>query len=228
MDFNWLLTQLPLLVKGIWVTLELMTLSLLFGIIFALLLTWLSYSRIAVISWLVYVYTFIIRGTPLLVQMFLIYYGSGQFDFIRNSWLWNILQSPFACAILALSLNSAGYCVILFRGIIQSIPPGEFEACRALGMSKVQLILAIMAKRFTRLVLPAYSNEVIIILKSTSLASTITIMDLMGVTRQIIAETYATISYLIVAGICYLTINLLIIKAFRFIEHKLAVIKPNY
>jgi arginine transport system permease protein len=224
MDFNWLLTQLPTLFRGIVVTLQLMVLSLLCGLLFALFLTWLSYSRIIFIRGLVYLYTFVIRGTPLLVQMFLIYYGSGQFDLIRDSWLWSILQHPFACAVLALSLNSAGYCVILFRGIIRAIPSGEIEACRSLGMSQLQLILSVMAKRFAGLVMPAYSNEVIIILKSTSLASTIAIMDLMGVTREIIAETYATIPYLIVAGACYLVINLVIIRLFRFIEKKLALV----
>ncbi|MBY0380149.1 MAG: ABC transporter permease subunit [Burkholderiales bacterium] len=224
MDFNLLLSQVPQLISGISMTLGLMFFALVMGLLLALILTIISYSRIRIISMIIYLYTFIIRGSPLLVQIFIIYYGSGQFDFIENSFLWDILKHPFWCAVIALSINSSAYCVVLFRGTINSIPKGEFEACKALGMSRIQMITRVIAGRFIRRVLPAYSNEVVIVLKSTSLASTITIMDLMGVTHEFISDTYATIPYLLIAGICYLLINMIIIRLFRVLENSMHVL----
>ena len=218
MDFNSLLNQVPQLIGGISMTLGLMIFALVIGLLLAVILTIISYSKIKIIGAIIYLYTFIIRGSPLLVQIFLIYYGSGQFDFIQSSFLWDILKHPFWCAVIGLSINSSGYCIVLFRGIINSIPKGEFEACKALGMSRIQMITKIISGRFIRMALPAYSNEVIIVLKSTSLASTITIMDLMGVTREFISDTYATIPYLLIAGVCYLLINVIIIRLFRIVE----------
>lgn len=223
MVFNTLIAQIPSLLSGLVITIELMICSLLLGVILAIFLTLNSYSKIKLVKYIIYVYTFIIRGTPLLVQIFIIYYGAGQFNFIKDSILWNVLKYPFGCAVITLALNSAGYCVILFRGMIEAIPKGEFEACTALGMTKFQMILSVIVKRFIQIVLPAYSNEVIIILKSTSLASTITLMDLMGVTREMASETYATIPYLVVAGVCYLIINLIIIKTFKSVENVLRI-----
>lgn len=218
MDVKTIFQQLPAILSGAFITIELMLLALLVGLLLALILTLCSYSRFKLVRFLIYAYTFIIRGSPLLVQIFIIYYGSSQFDFIRDSWLWNIFRQPFWCAVIALSINSSGYCIVLFKGTIDAIPSGEFEACKALGMSRLQMAFRIIAGRFVGLVLPAYSNEVIIILKSTSLASTITIMDLMGVTHNLIAETYATLPYLLVAGLCYLALNTIIIKLFKIFE----------
>ncbi len=223
MDIKAILHQILEFANGIGITISLMLLGLILGLAIALFLTLVSYSKSKTIQLLVYVYTFIIRGTPLLVQIFIIYYGSGQLDFIRNSFLWSILKHPFGCAVVALAINSSGYCVALFRGMINSIPKGEFEACKALGMSRLQMSFKIIAGRFIRITIPAYSNEVIIILKSTSLASTITLMDLMGVTHELIAETYSTLPYLLIAGVCYLLINLIIIKIFKHIEKSIYI-----
>lgn len=223
MGINFILTHLQAFISGAVVTVELMVLALACGLILALFLTICSYSKYKAVKFLIYIYTFFIRGTPLLVQIFIIYYGSSQFDVIRNSFLWSILKHPFGCAVIALAINSSGYCVALFRGLINSIPKGEFEACRALGMSKLQMAFRVIAGRFIRIGLPAYSNEVIIILKSTSLASTITIMDLMGVTHELISETYRTIPYLIVAGGFYLLMNMIIIKLFKMLEKSVEI-----
>ena len=221
MDVKSLFHQISQFASGICITLELMIFALSLGLILALFLTICSYSKFKVIKYAIYLYSFLIRGTPLLVQIFIIYYGSSQFDFIRNSFLWDILKHPFGCAVIALAVNSSGYCIALFKGMINSIPRGEFEACKALGMSNVQMAIKVIFGRFIRITLPAYSNEVIIILKSTSLASTITIMDLMGVTREIISATYSTIPYLITAGVCYLIINIIIMKIFKIMEKSL-------
>lgn len=223
MDTKFILSDLQVFISGTVITIELMVLALACGLILALFLTICSYSKYKAVKSLIYIYTFFIRGTPLLVQIFIIYYGSSQFDVIRDSFIWNILKHPFGCAVIALALNSSGYCVALFRGLINSVPKGEFEACRALGMSNLQMSFRIIAGRFIRIALPAYSNEVIIVLKSTSLASTITIMDLMGVTHELISETYRTIPYLIIAGSFYLLMNMIIIKLFKMLEKSVAI-----
>nr|HMT03366.1 ABC transporter permease subunit [Burkholderiales bacterium] len=127
-----------------------------------------------------------------------------------------------ACAVIALALNTSAYSFELFRGAISAIPYGEIEACQALGLSKLQMLRKVIAPRAIRLVLPAYSNEVIIILKSTTLASTITLMDIMGVIHAFISQTYLTASYLLLAGSIYLFLNLIIINIFRYIEGRLS------
>ena len=221
LNTNILWQATPQIATGVVITLELMICTLIIGLLMAVILTTLSYLNIKPINALIKTYCFFIRGTPLLVQLFLIYYGSSQFDFIRDSVLWNILKQPFVCAVIALAINTSAYSTELFRGIISTIPKGEIEACQALGLSKIQMLVKIISGRAIRIALPAYSNEVIIILKSTSLASTITLMDLMGITNQLISDTYSTIPFLLFAGIIYLALNLVLIKTFSIIENKL-------
>ncbi len=221
-DTKILWQSIPQIATGMVTTLELMICALIIGLLLALILTMCSYLNLKIINIILKAYTFIIRGTPLLVQIFIIYYGSSQFDFIRNGILWNILKEPFACAVIALALNTSAYSFELFRGAISAIPYGEIEACQALGLSKLQMLRKVIAPRAIRLVLPAYSNEVIIILKSTTLASTITLMDIMGVIHAFISQTYLTASYLLLAGSIYLFLNLIIINIFRYIEGRLS------
>ncbi len=211
------------LFSGAAITLELMALALLIGLSLALMLTLLSESHRVYLKAPVDVFVFIIRGTPLLVQIFIIYYGSGQFAWLRETFLWTVLKAPFGCAVIALALNTSAYTTVLLRGAIRSIPKGEIEACYALGFSRWQMLHRIVIPRAFRLALPAYSNEVVMILKGTSLASTITLMDLMGVTRHISAITYETIPLFIMAGIIYLILNGLIMAAFRRLEKKARV-----
>lgn len=222
LNTNILWQTAPQIAAGVGITLELMICTLIIGLFMAVVLTILSYLNIKPVNMLIKTYCFFIRGTPLLVQLFLIYYGSSQFDFIRDSIFWNILKQPFACAVVALAINTSAYSTELFRGIINTIPRGEIEACQALGLSKLQMLIKIISGRAIRLALPAYSNEVIIILKSTSLASTITLMDLMGITNQLISQTYSTIPFLLFAGVIYLGLNLVLIKIFRIIETRLS------
>lgn len=215
-----IISYLPTLLFGTVTTLEVMACSLLFGLLLAVLFTLLSRSHYAFIKTPVDILVFFIRGTPLLVQIFLIYYGSGQFTWLRESSLWIILKEPFACAVIAFSLNTSAYTKVLLSGAIDSIPHGEIEACHALGMNKWHMLKNIILPRAFRIALPAYSNEVIMILKGTALASTITLMDLMGTTQRLIAQTYETIPLLILAGIIYLLLNGLLVGVFKFLEHK--------
>ncbi len=206
------------ILQGTWMTLQLVICSLLLGATAALILT-LAYETKR--KWLqapINIFTFLIRGTPLLVQIFLIYYGTSQFEWLRNSAAWIILQKPFACAILALGVNTCAYTTVLFCGAIKSVPAGEIEACKALGMSWFLMMRKIIFPRAFRIALPAYSNEVVMVLKGTSLASTITILDLMGVTQRIISQTYAAVEFLLLAGIIYLALNAVVIALFRAAE----------
>ena len=206
------------LANGLAITLLLMFSALILGGFLALLMTLCVISKRVYLKLPVEIFVFFIRGTPLLVQIFLIYFGLGQFDWIRASPLWFVLQAPFACAVIAFALNTSAYTTALLKGAIASVPETEVVACEALGMSRALMLRRIIFPRAMRIALPAYSNEVIMILKGTSLASTITILDLMGVTNQIIAQTYQTLPFLCLAGVIYLIVNAIIIRIFGLLE----------
>jgi len=214
------LSHLIEIVNGIGMTLLLTLAALILGGFLACLMTLCLISPVIYLKAPVASFIFFIRGTPLLVQIFLIYFGLGQFDWLRESPLWFILREPFGCAVIALALNTSAYTAVLFKGAIDSVPQGEILACKALGMSRTLMLKRVIFPRAMRIVLPAYSNEVVIILKSTSLVSTITLLDLMGVTNQIIAENYQTLPFLCLAAAIYLTLNVTIMGVFRHAEKK--------
>src|SRR5579871_5320449 len=201
------ISYLPELWHGLIITLILMVASLIVGFVLSVCMTAASRSDIYLLRKLVGLIVYFIRGTPLLVQLFLIYYGASQFEWVRESALWFILREPLSCAIIALSINTACYTTVLLQGAINSVPTNEIAACEAIGMSKWLAFRRIIFPRAMRIALPAYSNEIIIILKSTSLASTITLLDLMGVTQELIARTYQTVEFYIIAGAVYLLLN---------------------
>jgi arginine transport system permease protein len=213
-----IINALPAMTSGLLMTLELMICALLVGLLLAIVFTLCSATGSAILKAPVNALIFFIRGTPLLVQIFIIYYGSGQWAWLRTTFLWDILRHPFGCATLALAINSAAYTTALLVGAINSVPRGEIEACQVLGFSRWQMLCRVILPRAWRMALPAYSNEVIMVLKGTSLASTITLLDLMGVMRQMIARTYEVLPYFIVAGIFYLCLNALIIGIFKILE----------
>ncbi|ENC6731792.1 arginine ABC transporter permease ArtM [Vibrio navarrensis] len=207
------------LLQGLASSLELTVASLLVGCILSLLMTTTLILRVPVLHWLSRGLITLFTGTPLLVQIFLIYYGPGQFDWIRDSFLWHWFSQPWFCAMLALALNTAAYSTLLFKGAFNAIPSGQWQACRALGMDKIRTLQVLLPYALRRAV-PAYSNEVILVFKGTSLASTITIMDLMGYAQRINAQTYDTLTVFGVAGAFYLTINAILTLLFRQIEKK--------
>ncbi|KAA0595302.1 octopine/nopaline transport system permease protein [Azospirillum lipoferum] len=215
---NWTLMwdSLPRLLAALPLTLQLVTLALAFGAVlaFATALLRLSGNRVAVA--LTSAYSFVFRGTPLLVQIFLIYYGLSQIEFIRDSFLWPVLSQPMWCAILALALNTGAYTAEILRGAIETVPQGQVEAARACGMSRLRVFRRIVLPVAIRQMLPAYGNEVILMVKASSLASTITMMEITGVARRMIAQTFAVFEIFIVAGILYLLINFI---ATRLIKH---------
>ncbi|NJI10604.1 arginine ABC transporter permease ArtM [Aeromonas veronii] len=207
------------LLGGLVTTLELTLFSLLLGIVLAALMTWVLELRLPVATQLVQLWVLLFTGTPLLIQIFLIYYGPGQFEWLKASPLWPLLKQPWFCAVLALGLNTAAYSTRLFKGALDAIPAGEVEACRALGFNGRQT-LWMKVRHAARHLVPAYSNEVILVLKGSSLASTITIMDIMGLAQGLNAQTYDTLEVFGVAGGLYLAMNGLLTIGFRWCEKR--------
>ncbi|MFB2702962.1 arginine ABC transporter permease ArtM [Aeromonas veronii] len=207
------------LLGGLVTTLELTLFSLLLGIVLAALMTWVLELRLPVATQLVQLWVLLFTGTPLLIQIFLIYYGLGQFEWLKASPLWPLLKQPWFCAVLALGLNTAAYSTRLFKGALDAIPAGEVEACRALGFNGRQT-LWMKVRHAARHLVPAYSNEVILVLKGSSLASTITIMDIMGLAQGLNAQTYDTLAVFGVAGGLYLAMNGLLTIGFRWCEKR--------
>ena len=218
MDFSVVVEYFPRLLEGAWVSLQLVLISIVLGGIFALPIALARISPVAWIRAIPFAYIFFFRGTPLLVQIFLVYYGASQFDAVRDSFLWPILREPYWCAIIAFTLNTSAYTAEIFRGAIQAIPQGEVEACKVIGMTKFQMYRRVLLPRAFGIVLPAYGNEIILMLKGSALASTITILDLTGMARTIIARTYTPMEIFLAAGAIYLVISIVIIAIFRQIE----------
>jgi len=197
--------------------------SVIAGLIFALPLGIARASRHFPVRALPYAYIFFFRGTPLLVQLFLVYYGMAQFDAVRQSALWPYLRDPYWCAIITMTMHTAAYIAEIIRGAIQNVPHGEIEAARALGMSRSQALLHIILPRATRIGLPAYSNEVILMLKASALASTITLLELTGMARKIAARTYMHEEMFLTAGLIYLVIAFILMQGFKALERWLRV-----
>ncbi|CAO3350645.1 ABC transporter permease [Azospirillum sp. A26] len=220
---NWQLMwdSLPRMLGGLTLTLQLIVGSLALGALVAFGVALLRLSGNRVVETLAAAYVFVFRGTPLLVQIFLVYYGLGQFEFIRDSILWPFLREPYWCAILALTLNTGAYTSEVLRGAILSVPQGQVEAARACGMSRALAFRRIVLPVAIRQMLPAYGNEVILMVKATSLASTITLMEVTGIARRMIAQTFAVFELFIVAGVIYLVLNFIATRLIKFAEWRL-------
>jgi octopine/nopaline transport system permease protein len=221
MDPGFMAETFLTLVAGVPLTLKLAFLSVALGAVIALVLALMRLSGVAGLDWIARSYVFVFRGTPLLVQIFLIYYGLGQFSWIRTSLLWPFLREPFWCAVLALTLNTASYSSEIIRGGLLSVPAGQVEAARACGMSRSLLLRRIVLPLAVRLALPAYGNEIILMVKATSLASIITLMEISGLATKIISDTYRAVEVFIVAGAIYLAINFVLTRLVQFADHRL-------
>lgn len=222
MDWQFLNETFVSLVAAIPLTIELAVTSICLGAILALLLALARLSGVAALDWFARLYVFIFRGTPLLVQIFLIYYGLGQFPAVRHSVFWPFLRDPYWCAVLALTLNTAAYASEIIRGGLLSVPHGQVEAARACGMHRFLLFRRIVLPLAIRQALPGYGNEMISMVKATSLASIITLMEVTGVAAKIISETYRAIEVFVVSGAIYLALNFLLTRLIQFAEYRLS------
>ena len=220
MDFELMANSFPKLLNAAVVTLKLLSVSLVVGLLIGLLFAVLRLNKNIFINRFAYGYSYIFRGTPLLVQIFIIYFGLGQIESLRSSFLWVILKEPYWCAIIAFALNTGAYTSEILRSAFQTIKPGIIEAGKSLGISNKIIFYKIQIPVAIRQSLPAYGNEIILMLKGPSLASTVTLMDLTGVAKYIISTTFKPVEVFIVAGGIYLFITFLIHNLIGFLEKK--------
>jgi octopine/nopaline transport system permease protein len=221
MNFELMIETFPKLLSGLNLTIQLVTISLFIGFCLAIGLALLRLSNNTFLSFFAKTYVFYFRGTPLLVQIFLIYYGIAQFEIIRETFVWSFFKEAYWCGILALTLNTCAYSSEIIRGGIQSVAFGQIESAKSVGMSRFLLYRRIILPIAFRQALPAYGNEIILMVKATSLVSTITLMEVTGIARLIIAKTFSPVEVFIVAGLIYLTINFIVTRLVNFCEIKL-------
>lgn len=217
MELIW--DSLPRLFDGALLTIQITAISVAIGLLAAVPLALLRLSPNPFVRLPVYAYIFYFRGTPFIVQLFLIYYGSGQFrDTLEAVGLWVFFREAYFCAVLALTLNTAAYTAEIFRGAIQGVPFGEIEAARACGMSRGLLYRRIILPKALRLALPAYSNEVVFLLQTTSIVSIIALLDLTGVARVIIARSFEPYKLFLTAAVFYLVMTYGVLFVFKRVE----------
>lgn len=220
MDIDLIITSFPKLLGATLITLKLLLISLIIGVFLGFFFAILRMNKNIFINQFAYGYSYIFRGTPLLVQIFIIYFGLAQLEWLKNSFLWIILKDPYWCAIIAFSLNSGAYTSEIFRSAFQTIKPGMIEAGKSLGISNKIIFYKIQIPIAIRQSLPAYGNEMILMMKGTSLASTVTLMDITGVAQKIISTTFKPIEVFIIAGSIYLFMTFCINYLIKLLEKK--------
>ena len=221
MDFEVIVQNLPLYLQGLWTTIWMVAVSLLLGLVVSVPLAVMRTSRLPWVNWPVWCYTYVFRGTPQLVQLFVIYYGASQFDAIRNSFAWPLLSQAWFCALLTFVLNTAAYTTEIIRGAMQVTPLGEIEAARACGMSPMLMYRRILLPSAFRRALPAYGNEVIFVLHGSSIASVVTLLDLTGVARVVASRFYSPYEAYITAALFYFALTFTLVWLFRLIERRM-------
>ena len=220
MDLELMINSFPKLLYAAIITLKLLTVSLVIGLFIGLLFAILRLNKNTFVNKFAYGYSYLFRGTPLLVQIFIIYFGLGQIEYLRSTFLWIVLKEPYWCAIIAFALNTGAYTSEILRSAFQTIKPGIIEAGKSLGISRKIIFYKIQTPIAIRQSLPAYGNEIILMMKGTSLASTVTLMDLTGVAKYIISTTFKPIEVFIVAGGIYLFMTFVIHNVIKFLEKK--------
>jgi putative lysine/arginine/ornithine/histidine/octopine transport system permease protein len=222
MDFETFRSYLPMLAEGarttLWLTVA--TLLLGFALAFPVALCRNSARRVPRLFALTFVFAF--RGAPLLVLLFMIYYGAPEISLIRDTLLWSFFRSPIACAVLALSLNSAGYLSEIIAGALRAVPSGQIEAGRALGLNRIQVFRFVKAPNALRLGIRNYGNEAVFVLKGTSAASLVTVGDVMAASNQMYYQTFDPITPMLAAGVVYLAFVVVFTQVVRFVERRLA------
>jgi len=220
MDFDLMITSLPKLLSAAVITLKLLSASLIIGLCIGFLFAVLRLNKNPFINKFAYGYSYLFRGTPLLVQIFIIYYGLGQIEWLRSTFLWVILKEPYWCAIIAFALNTGAYTSEILRSAFQTIKPGIIEAGKSLGISSKIILYKIQIPVAIRQSLPAYGNEIILMMKGTSLASTVTLMDITGVAKHIVSTTYKPLEVFLLAGGIYLFMTFIIHSLIKYLEKK--------
>ncbi|WP_322995073.1 ABC transporter permease subunit [Castellaniella sp.] len=215
---------LPVLVEGFWVTLRIGLFAILFASVVGLVAALMRTSSSRLVSGTAFLYSTVFRGTPLLIQLFLLYYGIGTLEFVREqAALWWLFSDGARCAILAITLNSGAYMSEAIRGGLQSVPGGQIDAALSCGMSRFQVFHRIRFPLAIRQAFPAYSNELVLAIKGTSLASTIAVMELTGFARRLMSQSYLIMETFIIAGLLYLAINITLLGCAWLVERSLGL-----
>lgn len=222
MSWDVILDNLGRFADGAQLTLVLTLIALGVSFCLSVLLALLRNSHNLLLRNLVATYTLVFRGTPLLIQLFLIYYGLAQFEGLRQSFVWPWLSSPLICVLLAFVLNTTAYTTEIFAGGLRHLPPGEIEAARAYGMSPWTQARRILIPAMLSRSLTLYGNEAIMMLHATSLASTVTLMEITGVARNITLNYYIQFEPYVTAGGIYLALTFILVGLFRIAEHRWA------
>jgi len=220
MDFAVIIENLPLYFEGLWITIQLVVMALVLGLCLAIPMGIMAASRNPLIAGLPKAYIYFFRGTPLLVQAFLIYAGAGQFEAVRESVLWLVLKEAYWCALIAFALNTAAYTAEILRGAIEQTHFGEIEAARACGMSRGLMLRRIILPSAFRRALPAYGNEVIFMLHGSVIAGVITVVDLFGAAKIVNSRYFVPFESFIAAGVFYLCLTFLIVWVFKQAERR--------
>lgn len=222
MNWSWLAEYLPLFGKGIWLTIQLLVISMVLGLILAVPVGLVQVTGPKWLGAIAKGYCTLMRGTPLLVQLWLLYFGLGSvfsaYPEIRQSVFWPILREGYYYAILSFTLNEAGYGGEIMRGAFLSVPKGELEAARAFGMSPWKVLLRVWLPRAVRNVIPTLAGETVLMLKATPLAATVTVLDIFGVVRHAQQNYYIIYEPILVGGILYMVLTFIITRAFGHLE----------
>jgi octopine/nopaline transport system permease protein len=222
MDFDFISKTFVRLLAALPLTLSVWFFSVVLGALIAASVTWMRVSGVKPLELVARAYVMIFRGTPLLIQLFVVYYGLASLPAVRASFVWPFLREAFNCAVLSLALCTAAYQAEIFRGALLAVPHGQVEAARACGMSRFLMFRRIVFPIAVRHALPAYSTEMISMVKSTALVSLVTLWDVMSVALKIRNDTLVTYTPLLVAGAIYFVLNFLIARAFMALEYYLS------
>lgn len=220
MRVDLVIENIDMFLEGLWLTVQLTGLALLIGFCIALPFGIARARKMRFVSPAIRAYVYAFRGTPLLIQLFLIYYGLGQFEVVRDSIFWTYLRSPWWCALIAFSLNSGAYATEIIRGAVATTPKGQIEAAMALGLRKWQVYALVIIPSALRRALPQYGNEVVFMLHGSSIASIITIQDILGAGRTLNARYYLAYEGFLTAAVFYMAITLVCVLAFRGLERR--------
>ena len=215
------------IVEGVPLTLQVVSISTILGIFLAVAVALMRISGNRLMSLPAYYFVYLIRGTPLLLQLYFVYYGLSQFEAIRESILWPILKEPYWCGIITLTISTGAYSSEIIRGGILSVSKNYIEASGALGLSQIKTFMLITLPITVRQALPAYGNELILMVKASSLISIVTLMEITGIARTIISKTYAPVEIFLVAGSIYLVINFIIVMFVNLAERRLGIEKAT-
>ncbi|NVL28688.1 ABC transporter permease, partial [Pseudomonas syringae pv. actinidiae] len=219
-DYNVIWDSLPLYFGGLLMTFKLLAISLTFGLLAALPLGLMRVSKNPWVNMPAWLYTYVIRGTPMLVQLFLIYYGLAQFAAVRESFFLAVAVQCNLLRCLAFAINTSAYTAEIIAGSLKATPAGEIEAARAMGMSKAKMYRRILLPSALRRALPQYSNEVIMMLQTTSLASIVTLIDITGAARTVNAQFYLPFEAYVTAGVFYLCLTFILVRLFKIAERR--------